>query len=145
MKDMKMRTRLMGGFGIICVLILILGISSFNLLRRVDADTVTEEVIIVTVTLVTVGFIVLLGRDILQKIQKPMDALSEAAKEIAMGNVDITLNKIRNDEFGDLMDEFQMIIDNIKYQGGISEMIAVGDLTADVKTKGSKDILGNAL
>ena len=145
MKDINMRTRLMGGFGIICVLMLILGISSFNLLRRVDADTVTEEVIIVTVTLVTVGFIVLLGRDILQKIQKPLEALSEAAKEIAMGNVDITLNKIRDDEFGDLMDEFQMIIDNIKYQGGISEMIAVGDLTADVKTKGSKDILGNAL
>ncbi|MCI9531341.1 MAG: methyl-accepting chemotaxis protein [Lachnospiraceae bacterium] len=145
MKDMRMRTRLMGGFGIVGVLILIIGISSFNLLRGLEANTVTEEIIIVGVTLVSLLFIVLLGMDLLKKIQRPLDALSVAAKEIAQGNVDITLTKINNDEFGDLVDDFQRIIDNIKYQGEISEMIAVGDLTADVKTKGSKDILGNAL
>ena len=59
MKDMRMRTRLMGGFGIVGVLILIIGISSFNLLRGLEANTVTEEIIIVGVTLVSLLFIVL--------------------------------------------------------------------------------------
>ena len=145
MKDLRMKTRLIGGFGIIGVLILIIGISSFNLLRGLDANTVTEEIIIVGVTLVSLIFIVILGMDILKKIQRPLEALREAAKEIAQGNVDITLTKLNNDEFGDLVDDFQRIIDNIKYQGSISEMLAVGDLTADVKSKGSKDVLGNAL
>lgn len=54
MKDMRMRTRLMGGFGIVGVLILIIGISSFNLLRGLEANTVTEEIIIVGVTLVMI-------------------------------------------------------------------------------------------
>lgn len=94
MKDMRMRTRLMGGFGIVGVLILIIGISSFNLLRGLEANTVTEEIIIVGVTLVSLLFIVLLGMDLLKKIQRPLDALSVAAKEIAQGNVDITLSLI---------------------------------------------------
>lgn len=36
-------------------------------------------------------------------------------------------------------------MDNIKYQGEISEKIAAGDLTVEVKPKSSKDVLGNAL
>ena len=71
MKDMRMRTRLMGGFGIVGVLILIIGISSFNILRGLEANTVTEEIIIVGVTLVSSLFSVLLGMDLLKKIKLP--------------------------------------------------------------------------
>lgn len=145
MKKLTIRGRLISGFGIICALILFIGIISLNLLKQVEGKTEIEEIVMLVLTAVAIIFCIFLGRDILKKIQGSLDVLSHAAKEIAVGNADISLKKLYDDELGDLVDEFQHIIDNIKYQGGISEMIAVGDLTADVKTKGSKDVLGNAL
>lgn len=145
MKDMKMRTRLIAGFAIIGVLILAMGLISYNVLASSDAETLREQIILAILLVVTLSFSIGLSVSILRDIRRSLDILSEAAREIAVGNANITLTKLKNDEFGEVVDEFQKIIDNIKYQGEISEMIAVGDLTADVKPKGSKDVLGNAL
>ena len=145
MKDMKMRTRLIAGFAIIGVLILAMGLISYNVLASSDAETLREQIILAVLLVVTLSFSIGLSVSILRDIRRSLDILSEAAREIAVGNANITLTKLKNDEFGEVVDEFQKIIDNIKYQGEISEMIAVGDLTADVKPKGSKDVLGNAL
>lgn len=145
MKDMKMRTRLIAGFAIIGVLILAMGVISYTVLSSSDAETLREQIILAVLLVVTLSFSIGLSVSILRDIRLSLDILSEAAREIADGNANITLNKLKNDEFGEVVDEFQKIIDNIKYQGGISEMIAKGDLTADVKTKGDKDVLGNAL
>lgn len=145
MKDMKMRTRLIAGFAIIGVLILAMGVISYTVLSSSDAETLREQIILAVLLVVTLSFSIGLSVSILRDIRLSLDILIEAAREIADGNANITLNKLKNDEFGEVVDEFQKIIDNIKYQGGISEMIAKGDLTADVKTKGDKDVLGNAL
>ncbi|MCI9136587.1 MAG: methyl-accepting chemotaxis protein [Lachnospiraceae bacterium] len=145
MKDMKMRTRLIAGFAIIGVLILAMGVISYTVLSSSDAETLREQIILAVLLVVTLSFAIGLSVSILRDIRRSLDILIDAAREIADGNANITLNKLKNDEFGEVVDEFQKIIDNIKYQGGISEMIAKGDLTADVKTKGDKDVLGNAL
>ena len=145
MKDMKMRTRLIAGFAVIGLLILIMGIISYNVLASSDADTMKEQIILVVLLIMTLGFSIFLSVNILRNIRISLNILSEAAREIAVGNANITLTKFRDDEFGELVDEFQKIIDNIKYQGEISERIAAGDLTADVKVKGANDVLGNAL
>ena len=145
MKDMKMRTRLIAGFAIIGLLILAMGIISYNVLASSDAETLREQIILAVLLVITLSFSVGLSVSILRDIRLSLDILTNAAREIAVGNADITLTKLKNDEFGEVVDEFQKIIDNIKYQGEISEMIAVGDLTADVKPKGAKDVLGNAL
>ncbi|EOT26558.1 hypothetical protein C805_00658 [Eubacterium sp. 14-2] len=145
MKDMKMRTRLIAGFAIIGLLILAMGVISYNVLASSDAETLRERIILAVLLVITLSFSVGLSVSILRDIRLSLDILANAAREIAVGNADITLTKLKNDEFGEVVDEFQKIIDNIKYQGEISEMIAVGDLTADVKPKGAKDVLGNAL
>ena len=56
-----------------------------------------------------------------KNIRISLESLNAAAKEIARGNVDITLKKRRNDEFGDLVDAFQMVIDNTRYESQIAE------------------------
>ncbi|MEY8516068.1 methyl-accepting chemotaxis protein [Lachnospiraceae bacterium 29-84] len=145
MKNMKMKTRLLWGFAIIFVLILVIGFCSYKLLQGAEGETLIQEVIVLTLTAIALVFSVVLGVTISKDVQGSIALLRDAAKEIAVGNVEITLKKLKNDEFGELVDDFQDIIDNIKYQGGISEMIAKGDLTADVKTKGERDMLGNAL
>ena len=145
MKNMKIRTRLFAGFGGISLLILVLGIMSFRLLSGTDTETRIEQALVLGVTLVALLISVTMSVTIMRDIRKSLDTLLNAAKEIAAGNANITLTKYKEDEFGEVVDEFQNIINNIKYQGEISRMIAQGDLTADVKVNGEKDILGNAL
>ena len=62
-----------------------------------------------------------------------------------MGRVDIELVKHNNDEFGDLVDEYKQVIDNIKYQAQIAEEVSQGNLTITVNPKSSEDLLGNSL
>lgn len=151
MKTMKMRTRMMWGFAIICALMLFIGYCSFGTLEAARGKELTDryllcaEIVVGSLTALAVVLCISLEVRILGDMRRSMTMLSNAAIEIAKGNVNVTLNKIKNDEFGELTDEFQKIIDNVKYQGSIAEMIAAGDLTADVKKKGDTDVLGNAL
>ena len=54
MKDMKMRTRLIAGFAIIGLLILAMGIISYNVLASSDAETLREQIILEYAPLVKV-------------------------------------------------------------------------------------------
>lgn len=69
----------------------------------------------------------------------------KAAKEIAAGRVDIELVKYHNDEFGELVDEYQHVINNTKYQSKVAEEVANGNLTINVKPASADDVLGNSL
>lgn len=106
MKDVKMRTRLIVGFAIIGLLILIMGILSYNVLASSDADTMKEQIILVILIVATLGFSVFLSISIIKDIRRSLEILSEAAKEIAEGNANIKLTKLRDDEFGAVVDEF---------------------------------------
>ncbi|GFI32604.1 methyl-accepting chemotaxis protein IV [Lachnospiraceae bacterium] len=147
MKNVKIRTRLYVGFGIIFLLILTLGVMSYRLLAGMGTGTETliQEAIVLGLTVISLIFSVTMSVTIMRDIRKSLDILITAAREIAAGNANYTLTKYKDDEFGEVVDEFQHIINNIKYQGEISKMIAQGDLTADVKVNGDKDVLGNAL
>ena len=147
MKNIKIRTRLYVGFGIIFLLILTLGVMSYRLLAGMGTGTETliQEAIVLGLTVISLIFSVTMSVTIMRDIRKSLDILITAAREIAAGNANYTLTKYKDDEFGEVVDEFQHIIKNIKYQGEISKMIAQGDLTADVKVNGDKDVLGNAL
>ena len=71
--------------------------------------------------------------------------LMKATKSLAEGNTDIELEKISNNEFGDLIDELQKLIDHTKEQAAVAEAVADGDLTVNVIPKSELDIMGNAL
>ncbi len=71
--------------------------------------------------------------------------LSEAADEIAKGHVNVEMVKYNNDEFGDLIDKYRQVIDNIKYQATVAEEVSKGNLTISVNPKSADDILGHSL
>ncbi len=153
MKNVKMKTRLIGGFMIPIVLTMlnvIFGILSMHNIRTEEAamqattarnSTIFSVVILVISIIITVAA----AADLIKTIQKSVKQLSDAAKDIALGRVDIHMEKYNNDEFGDLVDEYVKVIDNIKNQAKIAEEVSNGNLTVTVNPKSDADLLGHSL
>lgn len=154
MKNMKMKTKLIFGFGIPIAITLIniifsevttrLAVSiddpgkqeSFRLGATIFTFVLAAFSVVVTVTI---------AYFLIKIIEKSVAQLSDAAKEIAKGHVEIHMEKYNNDEFGDLVDEYTKVIENIKYQAHIAEEVSNGNLTISVKPASNEDLLGNSL
>ena len=80
-----------------------------------------------------------------RKIQYPLNILSDVARKMAKGDINIHVEKTSNDEFGDLIDDFGMMIKTIGQQVRITEKVADGDLTATYKKASEDDALGTAI
>ena len=87
----------------------------------------------------------LIAISLIKIINKSVTQLSKAARDIAMGRVDIELVKYHDDEFGELVDSYTEVIENTKYQAKIAEEVAGGNLTVQVNPKSNDDTLGMAL
>ncbi len=102
---------------------------------------------LVSVILLAVSVVItlLISTALIKTIAQSIRQLSKAAKEIAMGHVNVEMTKYANDEFGDLIDEYTKVIDNIKYQAGIAEEVSNGNLTVEVTPRSAEDALGVSL
>lgn len=80
-----------------------------------------------------------------KKIQYPLMKLSDAARKIAKGDINIHLERTSNDEFGDLTEDFLLMSKTIGQQVRITEKVADGDLTATYKKASEDDALGTAI
>lgn len=151
MKDMKLYTRLIIGFAIIDVLfviVLVAGYIAVNNIMDAEDPVAYARVYSMIMGAVLVGHIILmtvLTVYLSRTIRINFSELSKAAREIANGRVDVTLVKHANDEFGELVDDYQDVIDNIKLQAGIAEEVANGNLTVSVHPKSEEDLMGNSL
>lgn len=96
-------------------------------------------IVVSIIITVVIAFILING------INESVKELSNAAKDIAMGRVDIELVKHNNDELGQLVDLYRDVIDNIKSQAKVADEVANGNLTVQVEVKSDEDMLGNAL
>ena len=154
MKNMKMKMKLILGF-MIPIVITVLNMLISNLSTRRAAritDPAYQEryamissIVSFAFALVSVIITVWIALMLIKIIEKSVVQLSNAAKEIALGHVNIEMVKYNNDEFGDLVDEYRAVIDNIKYQAQIAEEVSRGNLTIKVNPKSSEDLLGNSL
>ena len=192
MKDMKMKTKMIIGFVIPSLFIIInvlLGMSSISNIRdRVDqmqqeqlesiqatmkeigadeakaqlvSDAIKDEqtaglesiqrlannsnLFSAGLVVVSVLITVFISTSLIKAINKSVSQLARAAKEIAAGHVNVEMVKYNNDEFGELVDEYTEVINNIKYQAGIAEEVSNGNLTVEVNPKSGEDVLGMSL
>ncbi|MDU7475821.1 MAG: methyl-accepting chemotaxis protein [Paenibacillus macerans] len=97
--------------------------------------------IIIVMTLIAIGlaFLIVLG------ITKPIRKLSEAAEEMALGNVNINVETKSKDEIGQLMLSFARMIASIREQAQAVEMVASGDLTVQVRVRSENDLMGKKI
>lgn len=155
MKNMKMKTKLVIGFFIPVVLTIINMIfSNMTTEGAIAIEDVTRqhEYIIhaswftYATTGASIVITIIVALALIKAIEKSVKQLSDAAKLIAMGQVNkIKMVKYNNDEFGELVDEYTKVIDNIKYQASVAEEVSNGNLTITVKPSSAEDVLGNSL
>lgn len=154
MKNMKMKTKLIIGF-MIPIVIMVFNILFSNITTEHAAtitDAAEEERYVLMTSIFTIGMAavsvvitLVIAIALIRIIEKSVAQLSSAAKDISVGRVDITMVKYHNDEFGELVDEYTDVINNIKYQAQIAEEVANGNLTVNVVPKSPDDVLGHSL
>ncbi len=95
---------------------------------------------LIAVILVIILATILLIAWIQRSIAKPLEALTVATKKIAAGNLDFRLERMTNDEFGDLCDDFEEMRirlkesaeERIRYDEENKELIS--NISHDLKT-----------
>ena len=148
---MKVKTKLIIGFAIPVILTLINTYLGSSSVRGVIASDNPERyaknctIFLYASAGVAIVITVIYAIMMIGLIRKSVAQLSDAAKEIALGHVDVQMTKYYEDEFGELIDEYTEVINNIKYQAGIAEELSKGNLTVTVTPKSQEDILGHAL
>jgi methyl-accepting chemotaxis protein len=80
-----------------------------------------------------------------QSITEPLAGLIKVTKQIGTaGDLDHELDVTRTDEIGDLSRTFNGMVSYLKEMASVSEAIAGGNLSVDVKVRSNSDTLGNA-
>ena len=82
---------------------------------------------------------------ITRSIRRPLETLVFATDRLALGDVGVTVQVDSEDELGALSRSFAVMIENIKESALAAEMVAKGDLTADVKAKSDEDVLSKSM
>ena len=150
MKNMKLKTRIISCFAMVIFLTGLVAFVVINTLTTVRKKNVSEsyvqtaEIFMCGLVAIAIILTLIMAAMLLKDIQRNLKMLSVAAMEISEGKVDVKLEKYNNDEFGELVDDFQKIVETIKYQAEVAGQITVGNLDLDVKVKGDQDVLGNA-
>jgi methyl-accepting chemotaxis protein len=96
-----------------------------------------------TLIALTVGAIV--AYRTAKSITEPLTNLMNVARAIGnTGDLEHNIDLGRDDEIGELARTFHKMVTYLKEMAGVSEAIAGGDLTLEVKPRSSHDTLGNA-
>lgn len=151
MKNLKMHTRLLVGYLVINVLLVFSLYSGYTTAAQIIKEANPEKylhsyamftsVLFVVALIVSGGISFVMTRAIRVTAQK----LSAAADEMALGKVDVKLEKDYNDEFGKVMDDFQVVVDNTRYNAQIAQEVANGNMMVEVRPKSDDDVMGHAL
>ena len=154
MKNVKMKTKLIGGFIIPIILtavnvaVGIWGMQTITAMEDLEQESVLATqatALLVGVLAVSIIITVIIAANLTKNIASSVKLLSDAAKDIAVGRVDIQLEKRNNDEFGELVDEYKKVIDNIKSNAKVAEEVSNGNLTVTVVPKSADDVLSHSL
>lgn len=151
MKKMKIYTKLIIVFLIFDVLMLSIiwmGYSTAQTIAKLEDPTrylhnyniFSGVILVVTILIMTVSSIGF-SRD----MRKGFGKLTDIAQKLADGEIDIDIEEHGSDEFGVLLDDFELLLQSTKEQARIANSVAEGDLTIEVKPRSDKDLLGIAL
>ncbi|HLZ41147.1 MAG TPA: methyl-accepting chemotaxis protein [Candidatus Sulfotelmatobacter sp.] len=115
--------------------------------RRASDDSANTWTITVSLlfTLVALSVGVIIAYRTAKAITDPLTSLMNVARGIGnTGDLEHNIDTGRDDEIGELARTFHKMVTYLKEMAGVSEAIAGGDLTLEVKPRSSHDTLGNA-
>ena len=153
-KNITMRTKIIISFiilEVVAVLMLVGAYATVSTLVGNDGNINVEGYYtsfkVFTGLLLAIFFIVAGGIMITipTQIKKSSDNLIKTTREIAKGNMDVEIKKVYNDEFGAVIDEYEIMVESIRKQALAAQAVSAGDLTVEVVPASEKDTMGNAL
>ncbi len=134
--------------GAVYIITLALGYFACRDIRTVNnPDLYLKNYTYFTLGLLVIFCIVIGGirKVICSIVDSSSEEVNRVATLVAEGEADIKVMDVGKNEFGDIMADLQMIIDNIKAQTGVIEALSNGDYTVMVMPKSENDRLGNSL
>ncbi|MDR0425253.1 MAG: methyl-accepting chemotaxis protein [Clostridiales Family XIII bacterium] len=134
-----------GVIGIVGDMIALQGASSDELTANSEAVANNLIIIMSVMGLFAMASAVSLGIKVASGISKPVNHLVAAAKELAVGNVDVEINVRSNDEMGELAEAFTEMADAIKTQADIMERMAAGDFRSGIEVRSESDIMNRSI
>lgn len=103
-------------------------------------------VLLVAILVLGAAAAVILGIRISRGISTPIGLIVDAAKRISLGRVDVDLSQIDSkDETGQLAQAFISMLEGIKKQVEVADIISNGDFTKEVPLRSPDDVMGMAL
>lgn len=153
LKNTDIKKKLIGGFLILDVLMILclyFGYSTASQLARGEIDDserflANYQIFMVIFMVFVVGVMTYISVGLVRKIDSSIQQMTQASRKLAVGDVNIDFHRDGNDEFTRLMDEYQKVVENIRYQAKVADQVANGDMTVTVNIKSDRDILGMAL
>jgi methyl-accepting chemotaxis protein len=114
---------------------------------RKSDETAAKATIVVSLlsTLLALSLGIAIAYRTAKSITEPLTNLMNVARAIGnTGDLEHNIDLGRDDEIGELARTFHKMVTYLKEMAGVSEAIAGGDLTLEVKPRSSHDTLGNA-
>lgn len=99
----------------------------------------------VVYTIVYAVAVWIVGRILAKNIAFPMRDLEDAARNIALGDVEIEIHQDSKDEVGRLALQCKHMLDGIKEQARILTEIAKGDFSVSIQPRSEKDVVNIAI
>jgi methyl-accepting chemotaxis protein len=115
--------------------------------RRKSDETASTWTILAAIvsTLLALGLGVAIAFTTARSITEPLTNLMNVSRQIGdTGDLEHSIDVKREDEIGELARTFAKMVTYLKEMAGVSESIAGGDLTVEVKPRSPHDTLGNA-
>jgi methyl-accepting chemotaxis protein len=115
--------------------------------RIAEAEDTADTTRTVTIVLLVIGLLLAgtVATLLTRAISRGMGKLVGAARGIAAGDVDQTVDIRSNDEIGDAGAAFAGMIEYLRDGVASADRIAGGDFSVDIEPRSERDALGNAL
>ena len=150
-KNLKIHTQIVIGFIIMELLLIVSLYTGYTSAAQMLTVDDPERYLSNFATFTAIEFIIMviistgITITIPKIIKNAINQLTVAANALAEGQVDIKLDTERKDEFGVLYKDFQVLIDNIKYEAEVTKEISTGNLDVEVVARTSDDVMRVAL
>lgn len=155
MRNMKVRTkiRMLVGLAIAVIVLFTLqivsisekigtyvGLSAEELDEKANAIVAQGIITGIVFEVMIIGLGVYVARAIGINLKKIVDAI----KIVSDGGIDVVVTKDSNDEFGEIIDAINEMVDSVKHDARTAYNISEGDLSMDVVPRTDIDVLGMA-
>ena len=79
-----------------------------------------------------------------KRLTRPITTISKAADQIASGDLVLALQAGDEDEIGQTISAFNLMVKYLQNMASVAEKVADGDLTENIQPQSERDVLGNA-